>query len=236
MRLLIVAEVRLFREGLAQILGRDRTLQVLGTASDAEAGVRACAEFQPDIALCGIGTTIQPSIVERVREVSPSTRTLVIGVPGDARAIIAWAEAGVAGYVTDEQSLPELRQAIGDLSAGAARCPPLVSAALMHRIAALAREPGATREHPMLTRREAQILQLIGRGLTNKEIASELSIEVATVKNHVHNILGKLGVRRRAEAAAVVHGEATVGKRILPAITDMSALGHSAHGSVAVSA
>ncbi len=206
MRLLIIAEIRLYREGLARALGRDRTMRVLGTASDVDSGVRACGELQPDLALCGAGVAVEPGIVSRIEEASPRTRTLVIGVAEQESAIIAWAEAGVAGYVTEEQSLSELRQAIRDLSLGAARCSPQVSAALMRRIATLAREPGVPREHPALTRRETQILHLIRRGLSNKEIASELSIEVATVKNHVHNILGKLGVRRRTEAVAVLHG------------------------------
>jgi DNA-binding NarL/FixJ family response regulator len=205
MRLLIIAEIRLYREGLAQVLGGEAGLQVLGTASDGEEGVWASSELQPDLALCGAGATIDPSIVGCIQEVSPGTRILVIGVSGQESAIIAWVEAGVAGYITEEQSLAELKQAIDDLCRGAARCSPPVSAALMRRIAALAKESSTAREYPALTRRETQILHLIRRGLSNKEIATELSIEVATVKNHVHNILGKLGVRGRAEAVATLH-------------------------------
>jgi two-component system, NarL family, nitrate/nitrite response regulator NarL len=206
MRLVILAEVRLYREGLAQVLGRDRRLQVLASASDAEAGVRACAELTPELALCSASACIGPGIVGRIRVVSPDTRVVVIGVPAHEAAILAWAEAGVVGYVTEEQSLLQLKQTIDELGRGGASCSPLVSDVLLRRIATLARESTSARSHPSLTHRETQILHLIQRGLSNKQIAGELSIELATVKNHVHNILGKLGVRRRADAVAVVHG------------------------------
>ena len=114
------------------------------------------------------------------------------------------AEAGIAGWVTREASVDDLRATVASAAAGEAVFSPRLAASLLRRVAALASERRVGAQATPLTRRQREILALIDEGLSNKEIARRLSIEVATVKNHVHNILEKLEVTRRAEAAALV--------------------------------
>ena len=127
---------------------------------------------------------------------------LAICVPGDERSVLACVEAGAVAYVTCEASLRELIAAVTRLARGEALCSPRMAGILLRRLASLAAscEPAAG---AALTRRELEVIELVGEGLSNKEIARRLSIELSTVKNHVHNILEKLGVNGRHEAAAV---------------------------------
>jgi len=118
--------------------------------------------------------------------------------------VIACAEAGVSGYVTREASLDELTGVVESVARGESPCSPRISALLLRRVAETAGRRTETDAARRLTRREAEIVGLIDEGLSNKQIAGRLSIELATVKNHVHSILEKLQVERRAEAAARV--------------------------------
>jgi DNA-binding NarL/FixJ family response regulator len=197
-RVLIIAEVRLYRDGLARLLRREHDLEVIGVASHPDRGLALSADGTPDIVLLGVSPSIQPSVVGRLEAVAPATRVIAIAGPERDADILAWAEAGAAAYITREQSLAELRETIRRVGQGQTLCSPLVSGALMRRVARMA-EPAAVRP-AALTSRENQVLELIERGLSNKEIATALTIQLATVKNHVHNILGKLGVDRRWDA------------------------------------
>ena len=150
--------------------------------------------------------------IEAVRALAgelPDTKILVVGVPdGDA---IAWLEAGAAGCVTPEASLEEVITAVHRVQRGEAPSSPRMTAILIDRVQALAAERAARDRDARLTPREEEIIALIDKGLSNRQIAESLCIEQATVKNHVHNILQKLGVDRRGEAAAAVRDR--VGRR-----------------------
>jgi two-component system, NarL family, nitrate/nitrite response regulator NarL len=127
-------------------------------------------------------------------------KVVVLGLNEDEGQIVACARAGIAGYVTQDATLHELTQRIREATVGEFRCPPHVAATLLRNLAvprfADERHIVAAR----LTPRELEIVQLIERGMSNKEIARHLTIQLATVKNHVHNILEKLAVRDRANA------------------------------------
>ena len=112
------------------------------------------------------------------------------------------AEAGAAGYLLRSDPLVELVAVIGSVARGETRCSPRVAAALLRRVATLSHERRHQAEPTRLTAREREVLQLVDDGLSNKQIARRLSIELRTVKNHVHHILEKFQVHRRAEAAA----------------------------------
>ena len=117
---------------------------------------------------------------------------------------MACAEAGVAGFVTRDQSLADAVGVVESVTCGESACSPRTAAALLRRVAVLSGQRKPPEPPVGLTLRERQIAGLIARGRSNKEIARELSIEVSTVKNHVHHMLEKLGVAGRAEAAARV--------------------------------
>jgi len=116
--------------------------------------------------------------------------------------VLAMAEAGASGYVALDGSIEDLAAVVDSVSRGETLCSPVIAATLFHRVATLTRERQPEPIEETLTAREVDVLRLIEEGRSNKEIASALYIEIPTVKNHVHRILEKLNVHRRAEAAA----------------------------------
>jgi DNA-binding NarL/FixJ family response regulator len=137
-----------------------------------------------------------------LRAAHPAAPIVALGVDECEPSIVACAEAGVAGYVTREASIRDLLSTIHSAARGELRCSPQIAAALSRRVAALAAERTAGRPYGGLSQRELDVADLLALGLSNREITARLSIELSTVKNHVHNILEKLGVRGRADVAA----------------------------------
>jgi two-component system nitrate/nitrite response regulator NarL len=210
-RVLVVSGICLYREGLTQLLDRTGDISVVGSARDVTEGIAAwnALEEPPDVILLD---TLPADAELRIRALIgalPDARVLALAVPNRESAIVVVAEAGIAGFVTSDASVSELVAAIESVARGETLCAPSVVAALMRRLASLAQNWTATDPIGPLTTRERQILELIDEGLSNKQIAQHLSIELPTVKNHVHNILGKLGVHRRAEAAALARTAGT---------------------------
>jgi two-component system nitrate/nitrite response regulator NarL len=201
---LIVDDTRLYREGLADILMRERRVDAVETAADPAAAVHQLITSSPDVVLLNTAMTDCTEILHRIADAAERVPVVVLGVSESETDVIAWAEAGVAGYLFKTGSLADLVGVIHDALRGEVLCPPRLTGALLRRLAALAAERRPHIETARLTAREREILELIDDGLSNKDIARHLSIEVRTVKNHVHNILEKLRVHRRGEAAAQV--------------------------------
>jgi len=203
-RLIIVADITLYREGLAHILGRDARLTVVGTAADLDHALALVREQVAGVVLVDMAMPRSLETVRAVVATMPALRVVALGVPDHERDLLACAEAGVAGYVPREGSVAELIAVLESVARGELLCSPRAAAALLHRVAALAAAQGTTYDRVIakLTAREREVARLLEAGSTNKEIAQRLGIEVATVKNHVHNLLEKLRVHRRGEAAA----------------------------------
>lgn len=209
--LLIVDDCRLYRDGLAAIIAREYVEMTVRTSHDMASMRRALDQRCPDVVLLNLASFDSRTLMQAARAQSPQSRLIVLGVSEDDElGIVACAEAGVSGYHLRTGSLADLVQLIGSVIAGESLCSPRVAALLMRRLAALAADGRSDSKVLALTERETQIVHLLELGLSNKEIAAQLCIEVATVKNHVHSLLAKLGVRRRAHAAAVLHGRANV--------------------------
>ena len=138
--------------------------------------------------------------VQTLLSSAPEARVVVLSAPQRPDDVIALAEAGVLGYVTREQSIAELGTTIESVAGDETACAPWIATFDQTRAGA-GRRP--TRAADRLTTREAGVLELVAEGFSNREIASHLHIELTTVKNHVHNILGKLGARTRAEAVGL---------------------------------
>ena len=202
-RVLIAAEVRFYAEGLALLLDRDARFDVLGTVrSGAELRARARL-LEPDVVLLDLEPPGAVALVRALVDDGTARGVIALAVQEDEGAIVACAEAGASGFVTRESSLAELMNTIESAARGELRCSPRVASVLMRRVGVLAAATGASpaRDTAPLTAREREVLELVERGLSNKEIAQTLSIELATVKNHVHNLFEKLNVHRRSEAA-----------------------------------
>jgi two-component system nitrate/nitrite response regulator NarL len=201
LRTAVVAETRLYREGLAQLLGEHPQIDVIGTAGGVE-GALALLRPAPDAVLLDVRLARRPGVVAQLIETAPDIRVVAFGVADDEQTVIECAEAGVAGYVSCEAGIEELVEVLAGAVRDEVVCPPRVAGTLLRRVGALARERRGTEPEVRLTARETQIVALIDDGLSNKEIAARLHISLATVKNHIHNLLEKLQARRRGEAAA----------------------------------
>lgn len=198
----VVVEVRLYREGLCEILGRDDRFDVVGSAVDAASAIELARQRSPDALLVSTGLADNRQWIGCLRDTVPNAAVVALAVPDVPNDVIAWVEAGASSFVTTEASLMDLCSTIESAHRGEAYCSPRTLAALLKRLSASA-EPASPRVLT-LTVREREIAEMLGSGLSNKEIAARLRIEATTVKNHVHNILEKLNVRRRAEAAVVL--------------------------------
>lgn len=206
-RALIAGRSRVHREALAVALSQAGRVRVLGTASHREDVLTHLAEAPPDIVLVDFTMPDALSIVAEVRRRTPSVKVVAITLGESETEVIQLAEAGVAGYVLPDGSLDDLVIAVESAVRGELYCPPRVAFTLLRRVGAMAlgREREEEDEHSpihALTQREREILQLVDQGMSNKQIARHLGIEVATAKNHVHNILKKLHVHRRINASA----------------------------------
>jgi DNA-binding NarL/FixJ family response regulator len=199
--ILIVDDNCLYRETLAKIISRRPEVSGLRTAKDKSSVRTALDEHTPDIVLLSLASHDSADLLALIRTVAPASRLIVIGASEDAEEeIVRCAEAGVAGYLLRSESLVQLIALIGSVVVGETLCSPRVAAVLLRRISALADEPPPKDAEEPLTPREREIRDLLELGLSNREIADRLFIEVRTVKNHVHHILTKLGVSRRYQA------------------------------------
>jgi DNA-binding NarL/FixJ family response regulator len=203
-RVFILADVRLYREGLARALDQQHGLSVVGTASVCDEALAQLATIPTDIVLLDVAMTNAVATARSLLASTPSLKVVAFAVGDRDDDVLAVAEAGLAGYVPRDASLEDLALAILSAARGEVHCSPRTAATLFRRLATLA-VGHSTGSYTPLTARELEIARLVGRGLSNKEIAAQLSIEVATVKNHVHNVLEKLKLRRRAEVTARVH-------------------------------
>lgn len=202
-RILVVASIRLYRDGLAQALDRRDDLSVVGTASDRGEAVARIRDLRPRIVLLDMTTPESQAIPREAEGLVPDLRVVALGVAEVEADVLACAEAGVAGYVPREASLDDLVAALRRTACGEVPCSAELLGSLWRRVASLSAKPSPGAPPTFLTRREREIVRLIDRDLSNKEIAHDLGIEVATVKNHIHNLLEKLGVHRRTEAARI---------------------------------
>ncbi len=195
----ILAEVGVYRDALARSLSRHPRIDVVGVAADLEEALAGARQAGPEILLVDTRMPADTSAVQALVAAAPDVRVVALSVAEDEREVIAFAEAGASGYVPLDGSMEDLMAVIESVSRGETLCSPGIAATLFHRVAVLAHE---RRLETRLTARELDVLRLIEEGRSNKEIAGALCIELSTVKNHVHNILEKLNVHRRTEAAA----------------------------------
>jgi DNA-binding NarL/FixJ family response regulator len=200
---LIVDDCVLFREILAAILAI-KGIAVARTAWDLQSLVAAFEATNSNLVLLNTATRDSHLLIRAAKDIRPGVRIIVVGISEeDEQQIIACAEAGVAGYHMRNDSLDDLIMLIHNVAAGKSIVPPRVSAILLRRLSSLASHPQSAGRELVLTTREAQILKMLELGRSNRDIAARLNITVHTVKNHVHNLLTKLGVNTRVEAAAL---------------------------------
>ncbi len=192
-RVLVVGDYTVVRKGLEILLSSDPTIEMAGEARNGEEAVRQVEELQPDVVLMDLGMQDADKIqaIRQIKSTWPTIRIIVLAMLGNEAQVLAAVEAGADGYLSNEADTTDLLRAIRivketeSLPARVYQTDQLVL-------------PGALNR---LTPREKEILRLIARGLSNKAISQALDLSQGTVKVHVSNILGKLRVTSRTEAA-----------------------------------
>jgi two-component system, NarL family, nitrate/nitrite response regulator NarL len=211
LRIVIVSEVRFRREILAEFLERDASVLVVGLCADLAEVVALSPPLQADVVLIDAELRDGAAAARRTRQIKPDIRLIAYAVRETKDDVIAWAEAGVIGYVPNTAASADLVRLIVDIHSGQQLCSGRVAAELLHRIA-VTESLGIGRNAPSpalaLTRREREAAELIAIGLSDKEIARRLNISLATAKVHVHNLLGKLNVQRRGQVVVRLHEHA----------------------------
>ena len=197
---LLVSAICFLRESLVEILKPVAGLRVCGEAATPDGALDSVRSTHPDIVLVDVAFPGGTQTGIRIHEAAPKASLIVVGVSETETDVLSWAEAGIVGYVPSTASIEDLISMIGQISHGEQTCPPRIAGSLLRHISTAQRvKSPASFVPPMLTPRELEILHLVGDGLSNKDIARRLSLSLGTTKSHVHNILGKLNLQRRAE-------------------------------------
>jgi two-component system, NarL family, nitrate/nitrite response regulator NarL len=204
-RVLVASDIRLYREGLERVLRESPDFTLVGSAGSAAEAMGQTQTLGADVALLDMAMSGAFSVAKEVARVGGSSKIVALGMSEDETQVLNCAQIGVAGYVTRDGSVEDVVAAIKAAARGEVHCSPKVAGSLFRRIAAMSTERPRRTGNGGLTPREGQILKLVQQGMSNKMISRALSIELATVKNHVHSILVKLDIHRRAEAISLLY-------------------------------
>lgn len=213
---LIASDVRLYHEGIRQFLSSQPSVEVVGTADSSSAALRLTTELCPAVLVLDQALPGSLEVLRTLRRLNSPCRVVTLGLPDQEDALLLWAEAGVSGFVPRDATVDALCQIVADAVRGDLHCSARVAGNLLKRLQVRASAGPRSVHRARLTVREAQIVSLLEQGLSNKGIAQKLGIQVATVKNHIHNLLEKLEVHRRGEAAALCRMHASHRQPQLP--------------------
>jgi DNA-binding NarL/FixJ family response regulator len=204
-RVLLVDDQALFREALATLLDVRDDVEVVGEAADGDEALRRVAALSPDVVLMDLRMPVLDGIAatRRLRAERPDVRVIALTTFDNDEDVFAALRAGAVGYLLKDVSSQRLVEAIGAAARGESVLQPSVAAKVVARFAQLPDE-AVPRPQPLvvpLSDRELDVLRLLADGRSNREIAAALFLAEGTVKNHVTNVLAKLGARDRTQAA-----------------------------------
>ncbi|HET7018517.1 MAG TPA: response regulator transcription factor [Streptosporangiaceae bacterium] len=209
-RVLIADDQRIVREGLASLLTLLAGVEVVGTAADGNEALAMAIQLQPDVVLMDLRMPHSDGVdaTRRLRDHDANIKVLVLTTYADDRSVIDALRAGARGYLTKDASAAQICEALKRVTSGQPAIDPAVQQHLLDIItttqASPSGEPGK-RLPAGLTAREADVLTLVARGLSNAEIASHLVVSETTIKSHINHLYAKIGVRDRAQAVAYAY-------------------------------
>ena len=202
-RVMVVDDHEMVRRGICSYLETEEDLEVVGQANSGKSAIKLAEEVIPDVILMDLvmqdGTGIEAS--EKIKQILPETQIIILTSYIDEALIFPALEAGALSYLLKTSQADEIVRAVRLAIRNESIIEPQVASKMLHKI----QEDSRHLPHSDLTTREFEVLTLIGQGKTNQEIADELYIGIKTVKTHVSNILNKLGVEDRTQAAIYVH-------------------------------
>ncbi len=207
-RVLIVDDQQLMRDGIASLLKLQDGLEIVGMAANGQEAVELATSQQPDVILMDVRMPVLDGVAatEQIHRQMPACKILMLTTFNDETYVLEALQVGASGYLLKDLPARDLAQAIQAVHRGIYQLDPTVAdqlKALLSRAQTAREQPGALKatDEADLTERELEVLRLIARGATNREIAEALVISEGTVKNHISNILGRLNLRDRTQAA-----------------------------------
>jgi DNA-binding NarL/FixJ family response regulator len=196
----VLTPVRLLGDGLAACLKARSEIHVIAVVKDLATLRDALAGARPGVVLIDVTQGVDLYDAHEIAAEWPDAKLVALGLREQQRDVIRCGRSGFSGYISRDASIDGVCRSLVEISAGRLVCPPEISGGLLRALFPREETVDGAVIDPALTRREAEVLRLVGRGLSNKEIASELALSVATVKHHVHRILEKLKVPKRNQA------------------------------------
>jgi DNA-binding NarL/FixJ family response regulator len=207
--LILIEDNRLLREGIAAMIRTQPGFRVLAASADVDEALAKAREARPDVILLDFGLEDHDSVslTATVHSEVPGARVIIMGLLPLQEDVATYVRAGASGFIMKDASFDEFFATIRDVACGAEVLPQALTNSLFSQIARNAAGGSKARvlQAVRLTQREREVIDLLGEGLSNKEIATRLHIAVHTVKSHVHNVLEKLALRSRLEVAAFSH-------------------------------
>lgn len=199
-RILVADDHAVVREGLIALINTERDMTVIGEAADGNEAVARAKELRPDLILMDLMMPHMDGIqaIQEIKKMNPQARILVLTSFAEERMLFPAIKAGAQGYLLKDTSPHDLIQAVRDVNLGQSSLHPAVARKL---VGELQRPPHLPPTEDPLTEREAEILNLVAQGFSNQEIADQLVLSERTVRTHVTNILGKLHLANRTQAA-----------------------------------
>ena len=209
-RLLLIEDNRLLREGLTAMLKKQHDMGVVETVGDGENILTIMSKHKPELMLLDLGLRNRSSIhlVKLVKKHYPATKVIMMDLIPTQSDVFEFVQAGVSGFILKDATVNDFLKTIRSVARGIQVLPPNLTSSLFTQIVEHAvneSKPSALMDSVRMTKRERQVIELVSEGHTNKEIAQKLHLSTYTVKSHVHNILEKLALSTRVQIAKYLH-------------------------------